>query len=172
MINLKKYLEVIKLYMNNNGLIMNYPEKPFEIIEQNGSIVGMEARRFKIGLTNSNSITYDESGHIKVDAYIIDGHSYHFEPGDDSGLHPFRIDKEKENVHCNDYDSTRVKYNKNWPDHIYFPEHTRLNITEFNLALFIATSLLYLRTNEYPVDNDYAERFNKHNNRLRRRIEQ
>ncbi len=173
MIDLGKYLKILNQTFHNNGLILEHPDKPLEFIkDKSGNIIELEAHRFRIKFLDGNSLDYDELGYIifgNVDMYEIKVHKYHFNASVED-FHPFRIDLDKQSCHANDYDTSKVKYNPSWPDHLGYPNDIDLNITNFNLILAINTSLIYISTKNYPLENTYATSFNSSNERLRRQL--
>lgn len=173
MIYFKIYFELLRRWLNNNHLINITHPKPFEIIfsDRDGRVIGLEAQNKVINFKYDNKLTYSENGKIENDLYDINSHSYHFQPNSTSTLHPFRIDKDRDGrPHANDYDSTHKKYNATWPDHLCFPENTSLNIEDFNLVLALQTSMFYIRSSLYPLDDAYSARYNEMNDRKRRQI--
>jgi hypothetical protein len=117
-------------------------------------------------------LDYDEHGNIifgQEDIYSLSTHSYHFNARI-NGFHPFRVDLDGKNLHANHYDRSKVKYNPSWPDHLVYPTHIDLNIEDFNLALALNTSLIYISTKKYPLERTNASLYNVPNDRLRRQL--
>lgn len=171
MANIAKYLEVVDRLFNNNGLIMEFPEKPFIFKLHKGKITEINVKRFKVLFKDCSSLTYSERGDLNTNAdYTINSHSYHFQPTNGSGMHPFRIDLENGDLHANPYDQPDNKFDPSWPDHLYYPNDISLNITEFNLAIALRTSLIYLSYQGYPLVNENAKKYNISNGQLRRQI--
>lgn len=171
MINFRKYLRQIDRQFSNGGLVQEHPEKPFKVRKnpKTGEIL-IDAHRHRVRFRDDHSITYSERGMVDNQNYTINSHSYHFQPLKNSGMHPFRIDLSHGELHANDYDGTFGKFDETWPDHLTYPTDIQLNITDFNLALALNTSFFYISSQEYPLVDTSATRYNRSNGRMRRHL--
>ena len=164
-INPHTYFSLIKRILKNGSII--FPKKIKDIFVlrkgKNGELIGWEIKNVKVLFYNNDFLKVNEKAKsVKSESiYIIDEHTYHFNPQKKNGLECFRIDKKKSTpLHAND---ERAGENK----HLSADELT-LDISEFNLYLAVHLALLYIAKRLYPLDNRYGDMYNKELNKYRR----
>lgn len=153
---LKKYLRLITTSINNNGLIIEPPQKPFVLQTHKGSPIKLDTPKTYIKFTNGHSLKYKERADI-VDGIIHEfkNFSYHFQPKQSTinkheGFWPFRVDKnKKQGLHGN-----HEGWRNEWP-HELKKGDTNLNIQDFNLLVAINVCFEYIKTKNYPFDTSH-----------------
>lgn len=153
----RKYFSSIQSILNKSAIDM--PKNCRDLFElrkgSNGELLGWEVINKRIYFYTEDFLKATEKAIRKktMDAYVIEQHSYHFNPKGDSGLECFRIDKTKgQGLHAND--------ERNGENHHLSPEQLKIDIHSFNLNIAISLSFQYISTGKYPLDNSFAEEYN------------
>jgi hypothetical protein len=144
--------------MLNNGAI-NLPKNYHDMFKlrkgKNGELLGWEIINKRVFFYNNDFLKVDEKAKSKkaLGEYLIEKHTYHFNPHEDNDLERFRIDKKRsEPLHAND--------ERNGNNLHLSPEQLKLDINNFNLYLAIHLSLLYISKRKYPLDDKYGNEYN------------
>lgn len=142
----------------------------FQFVREKGEVIGWRLIDERLELrANGDTVTANLETMIldrTRQCFVNHEFSYHYEPGEKSLNHCFRIELDRDGLHANP-DSTFLPALK----HQMRKDDLTLKIDDFNLLYFLLVVLAYQKGKGYPLLSDVGRELNDVIDRFRRRVQ-